>query len=68
MNIPLFTWSCIVGLFVLILLVRLVRAFRFGTKKVLDMGTELEEFYVPGDRLRRNGCEYDDDYEDFDDL
>ncbi len=67
MNVPLITWCCVAGLFVVILLVRLIRCaglcFRHP-QRIFGMGTEREEMFVPGDRLTVD----DHDFDDFDDL
>lgn len=52
MEIPFVTWGCIVGLFVVILIVQLCRALVShvkGTHHAISVGSEREEFYVPGD-------------------
>lgn len=67
MNTPLITWSCIVGLFVIILLVRLYRGASCSKSrgKIISFMTEREEFHIPGDPDPRKVNEYDsDDYED----
>lgn len=70
MTSPLITWSCIVGLFIIILLIKLYRGVVFcsrGSKeKILSFMSEREEFYIPGDPNPRNIDEYD--CEDFDDI
>lgn len=70
MNTPLITWACIVGLFIVILLVRLWHAAIFCSKgdkeSILSFMSEREEFYVPGDSLSRK--ENEEAYEDIEDL
>ena len=69
MNTPLVTWSCTVGLFIIILLVRLYRMASSNSKnhvKMLSLMTEREEFFAPGDPDPREGKE--EDYDEFDDL
>lgn len=54
MNTPLITWSLIVGLFAVIILVRLCHAAAFcakGKQHFVEFGHERDEFYVPGDPL-----------------
>ena len=66
MYTPLQTWGAIVSLFVIILLIRFCRNIYKYLKghNLFEIGSEREEFYLPGDRLK-----YDDyDYNDFDDL
>lgn len=69
MTIPFITWTCIAGLFVGILVTRLVRAVFFcsaGRHRIVGFGSEREEFFVPGDPVP--GLESDLDYDDFEDL
>lgn len=69
MNTPLITWSCTVGLFIIIVLVRLYHYALFSAKNkrnLLDFLSEREEFFIPGDPLPRK--ENENDYDDFDDL
>lgn len=66
---PLLTWACIVGLFVVILVVRLFSAATFcakGKHRLVEFGSEREEFFIPGDPDPRNINDYASD--DFDDL
>jgi hypothetical protein len=66
MYTPLLTWGAMVSLFVIILLIRFCRNIYKYLKghNLFEIGSEREEFYLPGDRLK-----YDDyDYNDFDDL
>lgn len=54
METPLITWSCIVALFVFMLLTKFIHAvvFRIRAKRpIIELGTEREEVYVPGDPL-----------------
>lgn len=65
MNTPLITWCLIVGLFVVVLVVRLCHAASPSSKhkeKLLGFITEREEFYIPGDPNPKKIDEYD--YED----
>lgn len=64
MNTPLITWGCIVGLFIIILVVRLYRATTDGSKskrKIISFMSEREEFYIPGDPDPKNADDYDFD-------
>ena len=66
MYTPLLTGGAMVSLFVIILLIRFCRNIYKYLKghNLFEIGSEREEFYLPGDRLK-----YDDyDYNDFDDL
>ena len=56
MTTPLLTWGCIVGLLIIILAVKLYRAAKLCPKEkghIIDLMTEREEFFVPGDRNPR---------------
>lgn len=71
MNTPLITWTCIVVLISTLFIVRLVVAWRTRHQtisrrhsKVVSIGREWEEIFVPGDRLIKN----DYDYDEFDDM
>lgn len=69
MSTPLITWGCIVGLFVIILVVNFYHAVKFCSKekgRIIDFMNEREEFFVPGDpNPRKIG---DIDLDEFDDL
>ena len=67
MNIPIITWGCTVGLFVLIPVIQFFRTLAPCTKGKLhfiEIGSEREEFFIPGDPNPQNTEEYD--YDDFD--
>lgn len=67
MNVPLLTWCCIASVFAVMLLVRiyhLLRSHFVAGHRLVEMGREWEELYVPGDRLIKG--EYD--YDEFDDM
>ncbi len=60
MDTPLFTWGCIVALLAIIIIARVVAGginHYEGAKRCkkshrfIEIGTESEEFYAPGDRL-----------------
>lgn len=68
MNVPLLTWACIVGLFVIVLLVKIFRPHRAAhpSRKpqrrhlpLLSIGSEREEFFIPGDPMSDNPDRYD---------
>lgn len=64
MNTPLITWSVIVGLFVVILLVRLFHAAAFcakGRHRIIEFGHEREEFFAAGDPLPSKAQYLDND-------
>lgn len=67
MNIPLITWSVTLALVVLLIVCRFISACRFcnkGHHKIVEFGSEREEFFLPGDRIISD----DEDYEEFDDI
>lgn len=52
MNTPLITWAVIVALFVVIMIVRIMRGNTCNEskrKKFFKLGSEREEFFIPGD-------------------
>lgn len=67
MDIPLLTWCGIVGCVVLLVAVRVVCSLRSGPDRrhgFIEIGSEREVFYLPGDPLKLKESEYDD----FDDV
>jgi hypothetical protein len=62
MNTPLVTWSCIVSLLLLLIVLRLLRKnFSFNREKhnkFIQLGSESEEFFVPGDTIEDEDYEY----------
>lgn len=61
MNYPLITWSLIVGMVTVIVMARFVLAsgtWRRNRHPMVEIGSEREEFFVPGDPV----CS--DDYDD----
>lgn len=69
MNTPIITWSCVAGIFVLFLIVRLCHACIFcakGIHRFIEFGSEREEFFIPGDIDPEKSTDYD--FEDFDEL
>ncbi|MCM1077034.1 MAG: hypothetical protein NC411_06715 [Bacteroides sp.] len=72
MNTPLFTWYFIIGIVILVLAADAVCAYRrnhkagLGKHRLIDVWSEREVFFVPGDPAPRNSDNYD--YEDFEDL
>lgn len=62
MNYPLITWSLIVGMVTVIVMVRFVLASGIGRRNrhpLVEIGSEREEFFVPGDPV--NSDDYDDE-------
>ncbi|MDO4172625.1 MAG: hypothetical protein Q4E63_01765 [Prevotellaceae bacterium] len=63
MSTPLLTWSVIVGLLVITTLIRLTRAvyvFVKGHGSIIEIGTEREEFFIPGDYLHDRDYDYEE--------
>lgn len=59
---PLIIWSSIVGLFLFVLVLRpIISVFRYVVRhqRIIEIGSERDEFYVPGDPLDK-----DDEYGD----
>ena len=64
MNVPLLTWSCVVALVIVMPLFRMIYNYGYCSHKkhrVIEIGTEREEMFAPGDRMR-----YQDEYDDYD--
>lgn len=67
MSLPLITWCCIAGLFVVLIIARLIKSLRMclnHPERIFEIGTEREEMFIPGDRLKLD----EHDLDDFDDL
>lgn len=68
MTTPLLTWGCVVGLFAVVIIIRLFRAARRCADKsfsALGFISEREEFFIPGDTNPRTIDDYDlDEFED----
>ena len=65
MNYPLLTWSCIAGLTALIIIVRIIRAAGIcmkGRHPFIEIGSERDEFFVPGDPRETDEYDDEDDY------
>lgn len=68
MSTPLITWSCIVGLFAAIMIVKVCRMARCcikGKRCFISLMTEREEFFVPGDPDPRRAGDIDLDEFDY---
>lgn len=69
MNTPLITWGCIVALVIIIMVINAIREVSKSAKrrqKFLCLGSEREEFYIPGDRDLSKKDNFDiEDYDDF---
>ncbi len=52
MTTPLFIWASIVALLVVIFMVKLIASVKHGSNShLVEIGSEREEFFVPGDPL-----------------
>lgn len=63
MNTPLLTWSVIVGLLIITTALRIMRAVRHNSKghgPIIEIGTEREEFFIPGDYLHDRDYDYEE--------
>ena len=58
---PLITWSCLVGGLILALAIKLIKAaYRHsGQHHLIELGSEREEFFLPGDPDPKNIDSYD---------
>ena len=64
MNVPLLTWSCVVGLFIAMIVFRIIYAYGYCSCRkhhVIEIGSEREEMFIPGDKT-----ECQDEYDDYD--
>lgn len=64
MNYPLLTWCCVVGIIVLLIIVRSAYAIgmgRRGRRPLFEIGSEREEFFVPGDPVKASDDDDDDE-------
>ncbi len=66
METPLIIWCCTVALILLLLITRRVPHHGKNHKhrtRVFEIGTEREEFFVPGDPLQKyDTTDYNDDF------
>lgn len=65
MSIPFFSWCAIAGFFAGVVLFRFFKtifshAVSKHRRRLISLGSEREEIFVPGDLLRENN-DYDDD-------
>ncbi len=53
MNLPMFTWSCVVALIMIFMICKVILFVRVkaAKKDLFEVGNEYDEFYVPGDSL-----------------
>ncbi|MDE5649909.1 MAG: hypothetical protein K2I35_02675 [Duncaniella sp.] len=74
MNVPLITWCCIAVAMIILVVLRILFATRHSEinhhsatvtnqrhHKLFEVGSEREEFFIPGDRLINNIDYYGDD-------
>lgn len=66
MNTSIIVWISIVGLFIMLLFIRLVlniirHAHRIRPGHLISIGTEREEFSLPGDPMTAEEDDYDED-------
>lgn len=62
MTASLITWVCIAAFFLLILFIKIFKEMVHSDHKhhLINLGTEREEFFVPGDRLDIDNKDCDD--------
>lgn len=68
MNVPLLTWICMAAVVIVLLAAQAMHRnhqSRHRRTRVFGMGSEREEFFIPGDPLRRAENDYDCDDDDF---
>lgn len=67
MATSLATWSCMAVLFLLILFVKYFRQIFHSVHKrhIFNIGSEREEFFIPGDRMATDNYKDYDDSDDF---
>lgn len=64
LNVPLVTWCVIAIAMITLIIVRVCQHKHVrqpGHRPLIELGSEREEFFVPGDRLAKNDEMYDDD-------
>ena len=69
MNTPIIVWCCIIGLVAVVVILNFISAVRRHRNcchNLLEIGSEREVMYVPGDEL--SNFSSDNDYDDFEDL
>lgn len=64
MNTPIIVWLSVIGMFAMFLIIRvairIIRHFHgIHPSKIISIGSEREEFFVPGD-ISLDDSEYDD--------
>lgn len=59
MHLPLIIWSSVAGLLVLLLLANILHALFLSKQHIIRMGSEREEFYVPGDAMHDEDLDED---------
>ena len=68
MNVPLLTWICMAAVVIVLLaahVIHLRHSSRHSRHRMFGIGSEREEFFIPGDPLRRTDKDYDCDDDDF---
>ncbi|MDE6277140.1 MAG: hypothetical protein K2M06_03440 [Muribaculaceae bacterium] len=59
MSTPLIIWGSVAGLLVLLLIANIMHAILLSKHHIIRMGSEREEFYVPGDALHDEDLDED---------
>lgn len=60
LTVPLLTWSSIVIIIAVMALISLVHSFRLSGHHIVEIGSEREELFVPGDIVHPDPKDYDD--------
>ena len=61
METPLIIWSVIVGFFLIVVIAHFIHAMFFSKRHYIQVGSEREEFFIPGDPLRDDENDYNDE-------
>lgn len=61
LTVPLLTWSIIVVIIAVMAVATFVHKIRLPRRRIFEIGSEREELFIPGDRLRSDIRDYDID-------
>ncbi|MCM1093589.1 MAG: hypothetical protein NC248_04350 [Bacteroides sp.] len=61
METPFIIWSLIVGFFLMVVVAHFFHAIFHNRHRYLQIGSEREEFFIPGDPLPDEENDYNDD-------
>ncbi len=61
LTVPLLTWSAIVVIFAVMALINIVQALHAARgRHIVELGSERDEFFVPGDPAKPDPKDYED--------